>query len=125
MFEELRNACRSEGIGGFLPAVRQVGNVAALPAIVSVRVYYFKVLSIVEVYCFFFLIEPQDICCSFEFNSNSISIRRILKKFFLLRYFRHPLAFQTFILVTASLLETLLHSMFQILTLSFLQVSSF
>lgn len=36
MFEELRNACRSDGIGGFLPAVRQVGNVAALPAIVSV-----------------------------------------------------------------------------------------
>lgn len=36
MFEELRNACRSDGIGGFLPAVRQVGNVAALPAIVNV-----------------------------------------------------------------------------------------
>ncbi|VDM44639.1 unnamed protein product [Toxocara canis] len=35
MFDELRNACRSDGIGGFLPAVRQVGNVAALPAIVS------------------------------------------------------------------------------------------
>lgn len=36
MFEELKNACRSDGIGGFLPAVRQVGNVAALPAIVNV-----------------------------------------------------------------------------------------
>uniref|UniRef100_A0A914RD66 3'-phosphate/5'-hydroxy nucleic acid ligase n=1 Tax=Parascaris equorum TaxID=6256 RepID=A0A914RD66_PAREQ len=38
MFEELRNACRSDGIGGFLPAVRQVGNVAALPAIVSLLI---------------------------------------------------------------------------------------
>ncbi|VDK51728.1 unnamed protein product [Anisakis simplex] len=38
MFDELRNACRSDGIGGFLPAVRQVGNVAALPAIVSASI---------------------------------------------------------------------------------------
>lgn len=40
MFDELRNACRSDGIGGFLPAVRQVGNVAALPAIVNVRKFW-------------------------------------------------------------------------------------
>ncbi|KFD67104.1 hypothetical protein M514_07418 [Trichuris suis] len=33
LFDELRNACRG-GIGGFLPAVRQVGNVASLPGIV-------------------------------------------------------------------------------------------
>lgn len=39
MFEELRNASRSDGIGGFLPAVRQIGNVAALPAIVSVNFF--------------------------------------------------------------------------------------
>uniref|UniRef100_A0A183DKH2 3'-phosphate/5'-hydroxy nucleic acid ligase n=1 Tax=Gongylonema pulchrum TaxID=637853 RepID=A0A183DKH2_9BILA len=38
MFEELRNACRQDGIGGFLPAVRQVGNVAALPAIVNASI---------------------------------------------------------------------------------------
>ncbi|VDN50226.1 unnamed protein product [Dracunculus medinensis] len=38
MFEELRNASRSDGIGGFLPAVRQIGNVAALPAIVSASI---------------------------------------------------------------------------------------
>ncbi|KAJ7330166.1 hypothetical protein JRQ81_016340 [Phrynocephalus forsythii] len=34
MFEELRNACRGGGAGGFLPAMKQIGNVAALPGIV-------------------------------------------------------------------------------------------
>lgn len=34
MFEELRNACRPGGVGGFLPAMKQIGNVAALPGIV-------------------------------------------------------------------------------------------
>uniref|UniRef100_A0A2K5C184 3'-phosphate/5'-hydroxy nucleic acid ligase n=1 Tax=Aotus nancymaae TaxID=37293 RepID=A0A2K5C184_AOTNA len=34
MFEELRNACRGGGIGGLLPAMKQIGNVAALPGIV-------------------------------------------------------------------------------------------
>uniref|UniRef100_A0A8C5XRW6 3'-phosphate/5'-hydroxy nucleic acid ligase n=1 Tax=Microcebus murinus TaxID=30608 RepID=A0A8C5XRW6_MICMU len=34
MFEELRNACGSGGVGGFLPAMKQIGNVAALPGIV-------------------------------------------------------------------------------------------
>ncbi|KPP57303.1 hypothetical protein Z043_124993, partial [Scleropages formosus] len=34
MFEELRNACRGGGFGGFLPAMKQIGNVAALPGIV-------------------------------------------------------------------------------------------
>ncbi|VDP18348.1 unnamed protein product, partial [Onchocerca flexuosa] len=38
IFEELKNACRSDGIGGFLPAVRQIGNVAALPAIVNASI---------------------------------------------------------------------------------------
>ncbi|KAG9339971.1 hypothetical protein JZ751_022286 [Albula glossodonta] len=33
MFEELRNACRGGGFGGFLPAMKQIGNVAALPGI--------------------------------------------------------------------------------------------
>uniref|UniRef100_A0A8D0NZK9 3'-phosphate/5'-hydroxy nucleic acid ligase n=1 Tax=Sus scrofa TaxID=9823 RepID=A0A8D0NZK9_PIG len=36
MFEELRNACRGGGVGGFLPAMKQIGNVAALPGIVHV-----------------------------------------------------------------------------------------
>ncbi|XP_053201875.1 RNA-splicing ligase RtcB homolog [Panonychus citri] len=35
MFDELRNACRPGSIGGFLPAVKQIGNVAALPGIVK------------------------------------------------------------------------------------------
>lgn len=36
MFEELRNASRPGNVGGFLPAVKQVANVAALPGIVWV-----------------------------------------------------------------------------------------
>ncbi|NWQ76856.1 RTCB ligase, partial [Columbina picui] len=39
MFEELRNACRGGGAGGFLPAMKQIGNVAALPGIVHVNEY--------------------------------------------------------------------------------------
>lgn len=34
MFEELRNACRPGAIGGFLPGMKQIANVAALPGIV-------------------------------------------------------------------------------------------
>ncbi|XP_067906157.1 RNA-splicing ligase RtcB homolog [Heterodontus francisci] len=34
MFEELRNSCRGGGVGGFMPAMKQIGNVAALPGIV-------------------------------------------------------------------------------------------
>lgn len=34
IFEELRNSCKGP-IGGFLPAVKQIGNVAALPGIVN------------------------------------------------------------------------------------------
>lgn len=36
MFEELQNACRPGGIGGFLPAMKQIANVASLPGIVWV-----------------------------------------------------------------------------------------
>ena len=36
MFEELRNSCNPGGVGGFLPAVKQIANVAALPGIVKV-----------------------------------------------------------------------------------------
>jgi len=35
--EELQQYCKSEGVGGFLPAVKQIANVAALPGIVRVR----------------------------------------------------------------------------------------
>ncbi|XP_070559608.1 RNA-splicing ligase RtcB homolog [Ptychodera flava] len=34
MFDELRNACRNPGMGGFLPGMKQIANVAALPGIV-------------------------------------------------------------------------------------------
>ncbi|XP_061618651.1 RNA-splicing ligase RtcB homolog isoform X3 [Phyllopteryx taeniolatus] len=39
MFEELRNACRGGGVGGFLPAMKQIGNVAALPGIVHTHTH--------------------------------------------------------------------------------------
>ncbi len=35
MLDELRNACRPGMIGGFLPGVKQIANVAALPGIVG------------------------------------------------------------------------------------------
>ncbi|RWS29142.1 tRNA-splicing ligase RtcB-like protein [Leptotrombidium deliense] len=35
VFDELRNACKPGGFGGFLPAVKQIGNVAALSGIVG------------------------------------------------------------------------------------------
>lgn len=36
MFDELRNFTRSGDYGGFLPGMKQIGNVAALPGIVHV-----------------------------------------------------------------------------------------
>lgn len=35
LFEELKSHCSRQGVGGFLPAVKQLGNVASLPGIVS------------------------------------------------------------------------------------------
>lgn len=35
MLEELRNACQPGKMGGFLPGVKQIANVAALPGIVG------------------------------------------------------------------------------------------
>lgn len=35
MFDELRNCCDNGSFGGFLPAVKQIANVAALPGIVK------------------------------------------------------------------------------------------
>lgn len=37
MFEELQYACKPGGFGGFLPGVKQIANVAALPGIVGVE----------------------------------------------------------------------------------------
>lgn len=34
MLDELKNACRPGTVGGFLPGVKQIANVAALPGIV-------------------------------------------------------------------------------------------
>lgn len=38
MFEELQQHSGSRGVGGFLPAIKQIANVAALPGIVGVSV---------------------------------------------------------------------------------------
>lgn len=35
MLDELRNSCRPGAVGGFLPGVKQIANVAALPGIVG------------------------------------------------------------------------------------------
>lgn len=35
MFDELKNACQPGRVGGFLPGVKQIANVAALPGIVG------------------------------------------------------------------------------------------
>lgn len=39
LFDELKAACDRGDHGGFLPAVKQIANVAALPGIVSVRIH--------------------------------------------------------------------------------------
>ena len=40
MFEELKLSCKTGGVGGFLPGMKQIANVAALPGIVGVRIVY-------------------------------------------------------------------------------------
>lgn len=35
MLDELKNACKPGMVGGFLPGVKQIANVAALPGIVG------------------------------------------------------------------------------------------
>ena len=37
MFDELKSHSGRAGVGGFLPAVKQIANVACLPGIVNVR----------------------------------------------------------------------------------------
>lgn len=40
MFDELKHFSSSGGMGGFLPGMKQIANVAALPGIVGVRRSY-------------------------------------------------------------------------------------
>ena len=51
MFEELENSTKFGGIGGFLPGMKQIANVAALPGIVGVCIYSFT-LSEKFAFCF-------------------------------------------------------------------------
>jgi len=46
MFEELEQFKQSEGVGGFLPAIHQIANVAALPGIVGVCAPFALVFSL-------------------------------------------------------------------------------
>jgi tRNA-splicing ligase RtcB len=39
MFEELEISTKFGGVGGFLPGMKQIANVAALPGIVGVSVF--------------------------------------------------------------------------------------
>ena len=39
MFDELKNSCRPGAFGGFLPGVKQIANVAALPGIIGVSYF--------------------------------------------------------------------------------------
>jgi hypothetical protein len=43
MFEELEISTKFGGIGGFLPGMKQIANVAALPGIVGVSVRFFVI----------------------------------------------------------------------------------
>jgi tRNA-splicing ligase RtcB len=52
MFEELENSTKFGGIGGFLPGMKQIANVAALPGIVGVWIYLFMLL---EEFTFYFI----------------------------------------------------------------------
>lgn len=36
MFDELKQYCKHKDVGGFLPAMKQIANVASLPGIVQV-----------------------------------------------------------------------------------------
>lgn len=63
MFDELKQSCRSGGYGGFLPGMKQIGNVAALPGIVGVRyssVLYTVILIYVQ------LISVENLSCCFD-----------------------------------------------------------
>lgn len=54
MFEELEISTKFGGIGGFLPGMKQIANVAALPGIVGVS---FSSKKKTKQFIFFFSIE--------------------------------------------------------------------
>jgi tRNA-splicing ligase RtcB len=43
MFEELETSTRFGGMGGFLPGMKQIANVAALPGIVGVSLFLLNI----------------------------------------------------------------------------------
>ena len=54
VFDELKQHCNSRGFGGFLPAVKQIANVAALPGIVKASIGLYKnynVLLCIDILC--------------------------------------------------------------------------
>ena len=61
MFEELNHFCGSGGIGGFLPGMKQIANVAALPGIVGVSFNVF--LSLVFLFYYFFKMNRDLLDC--------------------------------------------------------------
>jgi tRNA-splicing ligase RtcB len=46
VYEELKTNCEHGGIGGFIPAVKQIANAACLPGIVGVCLVNFSVLRL-------------------------------------------------------------------------------
>ena len=60
LFEELAQSCGKRGEGGFLPAVKQMANVAALPGIVKASIglpdchsgYGFSIGNVAACICF-------------------------------------------------------------------------
>lgn len=52
MFDELKQSCRTQGYGGFLPGMKQIGNVAALPGIVGVSVQAYTHIHVSNMICY-------------------------------------------------------------------------
>jgi tRNA-splicing ligase RtcB len=50
LFEELSQSCGKRGEGGFLPAVKQMANVAAMPGIVKVIQVIFCLLEFIIIF---------------------------------------------------------------------------
>jgi tRNA-splicing ligase RtcB len=81
MFEELKASQNQQGVGGFLPAVKQIANVASLPGIVGASIglpdvhsgYGFAIGNIAA----FDMDDPQSIVSpggvGFDINCSSIA----------------------------------------------------
>jgi hypothetical protein len=48
MFDELKQSCNAKGFGGFLPGMKQIANVAALPGIVSVSMMTMMMVMLIK-----------------------------------------------------------------------------